>query len=225
MPEEIILAARNLRKRRKETGLTQKEVGRLPELETETVCRMENGHNPVSLRRLQQFADLYGCTGLDLPQPPFVPYSCIASTFVSLAGSHPLLKLKTKHAFSQGKSVLRFQTGRAIAPQPESKVPKNPQADISLEGHRHFSPGIVPAAQGRAGKTIYDPPPHCHRPPCSSSAPSRQRTARMAAQMPSRRQPVFRGLYRARISFRRCSVYLRRQKRTGKSTSTGRARA
>lgn len=73
MTEEIILiAAHNLRKRRKETGLTQKEVGRLLALETKTVCRMENGHNPVSLKRLQQFADLYGCTVLDLLQPPRV---------------------------------------------------------------------------------------------------------------------------------------------------------
>jgi len=71
MPEEIILiAAHNLRKRRKKTGLTQKKVGLLLGLETETVCRMENGHNPVSLKRLQQFADLYGCTVLDLLQPP-----------------------------------------------------------------------------------------------------------------------------------------------------------
>ncbi|MEQ2654870.1 hypothetical protein AAAU16_10305 [Desulfovibrio piger] len=60
MPEDIILiAAHELRKRHKKTGLTQKEVGRLPELETETVCRMENGHNPVSLKRL---SNLPTCT-------------------------------------------------------------------------------------------------------------------------------------------------------------------
>ena len=39
-------------------------------LEAETVCRMEKGHNPVSLKRLQQFADLYDCTVIDLLQPP-----------------------------------------------------------------------------------------------------------------------------------------------------------
>ena len=31
---------------------------------------MEKGHNPVSLKRLQQFADLYDCTVIDLLQPP-----------------------------------------------------------------------------------------------------------------------------------------------------------
>ena len=43
---------------------------RLLGLKTETICRMEKGHNPASLRRLQQFADLYGCTVIDLLQPP-----------------------------------------------------------------------------------------------------------------------------------------------------------
>lgn len=73
MSEDIVMiAARNLRLRRKQAGLTQKEVAHLLGLETETVCRMEKGRNPVSLKRLQQFADLYGCTVIDLLQPPEV---------------------------------------------------------------------------------------------------------------------------------------------------------
>lgn len=71
MPEDIVMiAAHNLQRRRKEADLTQKEVARLLGLETETICRMEKGRNPVSLKRLQQFADLYGCTVIDLLQPP-----------------------------------------------------------------------------------------------------------------------------------------------------------
>lgn len=41
-------------------------------LESATICRMEKGHNAVSLKRLQQFADLYGCTVIDFLQPPQV---------------------------------------------------------------------------------------------------------------------------------------------------------
>ena len=71
MPEDIIMiAARNLQQRRQKAGLTQRKVARLLGLKTETICRMEKGHNPASLRRLQQFADLYGCTVIDLLQPP-----------------------------------------------------------------------------------------------------------------------------------------------------------
>ena len=71
MPEDIIMiAARNLQQRRQKAGLTQRKVVRLLGLKTETICRMEKGHNPASLRRLQQFADLYGCTVIDLLQPP-----------------------------------------------------------------------------------------------------------------------------------------------------------
>lgn len=71
MSEDIVMiAAHNLQLRRKQAGFTQKEAAHLLGLEAETVCRMEKGHNPVSLKRLQQFADLYGCTVIDLLQPP-----------------------------------------------------------------------------------------------------------------------------------------------------------
>lgn len=71
MSEDIVMiAAHNLQLRRKQAGFTQKEAAHLLGLKAETVCRMEKGHNPVSLKRLQQFADLYGCTVIDLLQPP-----------------------------------------------------------------------------------------------------------------------------------------------------------
>lgn len=71
MSEDIVMiAAHNLQLRRKQAGFTQKETAHLLGLEAETVCRMEKGHNPVSLKRLQQFADLYSCTVIDLLQPP-----------------------------------------------------------------------------------------------------------------------------------------------------------
>lgn len=66
----IMVVARNLRQRRKKAGLTQKMVACLLGLESATICRMEKGHNAVSLKRLQQFADLYGCTVIDFLQPP-----------------------------------------------------------------------------------------------------------------------------------------------------------
>ena len=65
----IMVVARNLRQRRKKAGLTQKMVACLLGLESATICRMEKGHNAVSLKRLQQFADLYGCTVIDFLQP------------------------------------------------------------------------------------------------------------------------------------------------------------
>lgn len=71
MSENIVMiTAYNLQQRRQKADLTQKEVARLLGLKAETICRMEKGHNPVSLRRLQQFADLYGCTVIDFLQPP-----------------------------------------------------------------------------------------------------------------------------------------------------------
>lgn len=71
MPKDIVMiTASNLQQRRQKADLTQKEVAHLLGLKAETICRMEKGHNPVSLRRLQQFADLYGCTVIDLLQPP-----------------------------------------------------------------------------------------------------------------------------------------------------------
>lgn len=68
----IMVVARNQRQRRKKAGLTQKMVACLLGLESATICRMEKGHNAVSLKRLQQFADLYGCTVIDFLQPPRV---------------------------------------------------------------------------------------------------------------------------------------------------------
>ena len=68
----IMVVVRNLRQRRKKAGLTQKMVACLLGLESATICRMEKGHNAVSLKRLQQFADLYGCTVIDFLQPPQV---------------------------------------------------------------------------------------------------------------------------------------------------------
>lgn len=48
----IMVVARNLRQRRKKAGLTQKMVACLLGLESATICRMEKGHNAVSLKRL-----------------------------------------------------------------------------------------------------------------------------------------------------------------------------
>lgn len=68
MPETdiILLVARNIAGQRRRLGITQKEMARLLSLTVESVCRLEKGHRDFSLRRLRQFADIFGCRVIDL---------------------------------------------------------------------------------------------------------------------------------------------------------------
>lgn len=56
------LAARNIARRRKAAGYTQAQVAELLSVEKESISRMESGKIALNLERLQQFADIYGCT-------------------------------------------------------------------------------------------------------------------------------------------------------------------
>lgn len=58
--------ARNIARQRRQLKITQKEMARLLSLTTETVCRLEKGRHDFSLRRLQQFADIFSCRVIDL---------------------------------------------------------------------------------------------------------------------------------------------------------------
>ena len=60
------LAAENIARRRKAAGLTQAQVAELLSVEKESISRMESGKIALNLERLQQFADVYGCTVSDL---------------------------------------------------------------------------------------------------------------------------------------------------------------
>ena len=62
----VLRAARNIARRRRQLKITQKEMALLLTLTTETVCRLEKGQHDFSLRRLQQFADIFGCRIIDL---------------------------------------------------------------------------------------------------------------------------------------------------------------
>ena len=60
------LTAENIVRRRKEAGLTQAQVAERLSVEKESISRMESGKIALSLERLQQFAEIYGCTVPDL---------------------------------------------------------------------------------------------------------------------------------------------------------------
>lgn len=62
----ILRTARNIARQRRQLKITQKEMARLLWLATETVCRLEKGRHDFSLRRLQQFADIFSCRVIDL---------------------------------------------------------------------------------------------------------------------------------------------------------------
>ena len=62
----ILRTARNIARQRRQLKITQKEMARLLSLTTETVCRLEKGRHDFSLRRLQQFADIFSCRVIDL---------------------------------------------------------------------------------------------------------------------------------------------------------------
>lgn len=59
------LAAENIARRRKAAGLTQAQVAERLSVEKESISRMESGKISLNLERLQQFADIYGCTVSD----------------------------------------------------------------------------------------------------------------------------------------------------------------
>ena len=58
----VLLVAGNLVRRRKTAGLTQAQVAERLSVEKESISRMESGKIVLNLERLQQFADLYGCS-------------------------------------------------------------------------------------------------------------------------------------------------------------------
>lgn len=60
------VAAENIALRRKAAGLTQAQVAERLSVEKESISRMESGRIALNLERLQQFADIYGCTVSDL---------------------------------------------------------------------------------------------------------------------------------------------------------------
>ena len=60
------VAAENIARRRKAAGLTQAQVAERLSVEKESISRMESGRIALNLERLQQFADIYGCTVADL---------------------------------------------------------------------------------------------------------------------------------------------------------------
>ncbi len=60
------VAAENIARRRKAAGLTQAQVAERLSVEKESISRMESGRMALNLERLQQFADIYGCTVSDL---------------------------------------------------------------------------------------------------------------------------------------------------------------
>ena len=62
----VTLAAGNIARRRKAAGLTQARVAERLSVEKESISRMESGKIVLNLERLQQFADLYACSVVDL---------------------------------------------------------------------------------------------------------------------------------------------------------------
>lgn len=62
----VTLAAGNIARRRKAAGLTQAQVAERLSVEKESISRMESGKIVLTLERLQQFADLYACSVVDL---------------------------------------------------------------------------------------------------------------------------------------------------------------
>lgn len=62
----VLLVAGNLARRRKAAGLTQAQAAEKLSVEKESISRMESGKIVLNLERLQQFADLYGCSLTEL---------------------------------------------------------------------------------------------------------------------------------------------------------------
>ena len=62
----VLLVAGNLVRRRKAAGLTQAQVAEMLSVEKESISRMESGKIVLNLERLQQFADIYGCSVTEL---------------------------------------------------------------------------------------------------------------------------------------------------------------
>lgn len=62
----VLLVAGNLSRRRKAAGLTQAQAAEKLSVEKESISRMESGKIVLNLERLQQFADLYGCSLTEL---------------------------------------------------------------------------------------------------------------------------------------------------------------
>ena len=62
----VALVAGNIARRRRAAGLTQAQVAERLSVEKESVSRMESGKIVLNLERLQQFADMYGCSGTEL---------------------------------------------------------------------------------------------------------------------------------------------------------------
>ncbi|TBU91281.1 helix-turn-helix domain-containing protein [Stutzerimonas kirkiae] len=53
-------------RRRKARGLTQAQIAEMIGVEKETISRMENGVISPTLPRLQQIADIFGCSPVEL---------------------------------------------------------------------------------------------------------------------------------------------------------------
>lgn len=68
MPNQTISVpvGKIIAKHRKEKGLTQEAVAEYLNITIEAVSRMERGTIMPSLKRLQQFADIFECTPADL---------------------------------------------------------------------------------------------------------------------------------------------------------------
>lgn len=70
--------------RRKRAGLTQAQIAEKIAVEKETISRMESGKISLNLDRLQQFAQIFGCTVADLLRDPSVDAQAQAETIVAL---------------------------------------------------------------------------------------------------------------------------------------------
>ena len=62
----VALVAGNIARRRKAAGFTQAQVAERLSVEKESISRMESGKIVLNIERLQQFADLYGCSLTEL---------------------------------------------------------------------------------------------------------------------------------------------------------------
>ncbi len=56
------MITRNLKAMRVKRGLSQEEVARLMNITVQSVRRFENHPEKLDLRRIVEFADLYGCS-------------------------------------------------------------------------------------------------------------------------------------------------------------------
>ena len=62
----VALVAGNIARRRKAAGFTQAQAAERLSVEKESISRMESGKIVLSIERLQQFADMYGCSVTEL---------------------------------------------------------------------------------------------------------------------------------------------------------------